>query len=38
MSQLRVDGDMAPALAGIFEAVLDQPARVDQANAMTSAA
>ena len=38
MAKLRVDGDNAPAQAKMFEAVLDQRALVDQANAKTKAA
>ena len=38
MVKLRVDGDNAPAQAKMFEAVLDQRALVDQANAKTKAA
>ena len=38
MVKMRVDGDNAPAQAKMFEAVLDQRALVDQANAKTKAA
>lgn len=38
MAKLRADGDNAPAQAKMFEAVLDQRALVDQANAKTKAA
>ena len=38
MAKLRVDGENAPAQAKMFEAVLDQRALVDQANAKTKAA
>ena len=38
MAKLRVDGDNAPAQVKMFEAVLDQRALVDQANAKTKAA
>jgi hypothetical protein len=38
MTKLRVYGDNAPTQAKMFEAVLDQRALVDQANAKTNAA
>lgn len=38
MAKLRIDGDNAPAQAKMFEAVLDQRALVDKANAKTKAA